>query len=74
MHGKKYRGLVLVSGEAGRPSFEIGNDILLFHIDHSFNARRMPEMFGVRSKIFRRLRQDSFSVKFHRMYIDVYYR
>ena len=63
---KEYESLVLVSGEAGRPSFEIGSDILLFYIEHGFNARRMSEMLGVsRSTVFRRLRQYSLSMKSH---------
>ena len=63
---KKFESLVLVSREAGRPSFEIGSDILLFYIDHGFNARRISEMLGVsRSTIVGRLRQYSLSVKSH---------
>ena len=63
---KEFESLVLVSGEAGQPSFEIGRDILLFYIDHGFTARRISEMLGVsRSTIFRRLRQYSLSVKSH---------
>ena len=63
---KEFESLVLVSGEAGRPSFEIGSNMLLFCIDHSFNARRISEMLGVsRSTIFRRPGQYSLSVKSH---------
>ena len=64
------RCLFLVSGEAGRPSFEIGYDVLLFFIEHGFNARRISEMLGVsKSTVFRRLRQYSLSTKPDGIYI-----
>ena len=67
---KEYQGLVLVSVEAGRPSFGIESDILLFYIEHGCNSRYISEMLGVsRSAIFRRQREYILSVKSHRAYI-----
>ena len=46
-----FRCLFLVSGEAGRPSFEMGYDVLLFFIDHGFNARRISEMLSAKTDV-----------------------
>eukprot|EP00794_Sanderia_malayensis_P001105 gene1105-450_t len=39
--------LVFVSGEPGRPSFEIGYNILQFYVESGFKARHISEMLDV---------------------------
>ena len=62
--------LVFASGEPGRPSFEIGRDILQFYVENGFNARCISEMLGVsKSTVFRRLRAYGLSTKSEGLYI-----
>ena len=56
--------LAFAPGEPGRPSFEIGREILQFYVQSGFKSRRVSEMLGVsKSTVFRRLRAYGLSAK-----------